>query len=100
MNSDELDRRASLTLVAETLNKLLSVDPSRAQALLESLPANLHPDALDVLANVMHFVADVDIRAKEAIYREAQEAQMRKLIEALRLGESRARLLEFNFLSF
>jgi hypothetical protein len=100
MSPEVLDRRTSLSLLAEALDKLLSADPNGEEAFLECLPANLHADAVDVLTNVMHFVADADIRAREASYGEAQRAQMRKLIEALRLGESRARLLEFSFLSF
>lgn len=57
--------------------------------IMQKLRAGLHPDAVDVLSNVDHFVADSDIRRRDEAYKEMQETQMRQLIDALRRGESR-----------
>jgi hypothetical protein len=37
-----------------------------------------------IMANVEHFLADSDIRARDPAYREVQESEMRKLIALLR----------------
>jgi hypothetical protein len=105
---EPLSRDVSLQSLADTL-ELISSDefqrqkPERqvaaADSRLQCLPTNLHPDALDVIANVMHFVADGDVRAQDDAYRDRQMGQMRRLIEALRRGESRAELMRFSFLT-
>ena len=81
------------------LEGLLSVQPTEADSLIADLPSNLHDDAVDVLANVAHFVSDFDIRVRDDGYREMQEAHMRRLIQALRSGAPREQLLKFNFLT-
>jgi hypothetical protein len=41
---------------------------------------------LEVLCLVEHYLADADIRSKDFDYRSMQEAEMKKLISALRSG--------------
>jgi len=43
-------------------------------------------DILDLIASVAHYLSDADIRARDAEYRNMQEQEMRRLIEALRGG--------------
>jgi hypothetical protein len=49
------------------------------------------PEASDelapVLTNIEHFLADADIRVRDHNYRAMQEAEMGKLISALRSGD-------------
>ncbi len=68
------------------------------------LDAVLHDDAwksaeLEACYHgLMHFLVDADIRAKDANYREMQEAGMRELIRRLRCGGSAGQLAEISFL--
>ena len=50
------------------------------------LSHGLSPDAdiAKIMGNVEHFLADSDIRQKDAAYRLMQETEMKKLIQALR----------------
>jgi hypothetical protein len=41
---------------------------------------------LDLIAGVWHYLADADIRARDAEYREMQELEMQRLIRHLRAG--------------
>jgi hypothetical protein len=52
-----------------------------------------------VVANVMHFVADDDIRRRDDGYRRMQEDRMRGLIRALKRGAPQDELRRFSFLS-
>lgn len=51
-----------------------------------------------VAANFEHYIADADIRAKDTAYKAFQEAELRKLIEALSQGAEPSRLRRINFL--
>jgi hypothetical protein len=98
--SSQLSRDSSLDFIAEALERLLGSSPDDADGIYRWLHASselLHEDAIDVLANVNHFVADSDIRARDDGYRAMQEKAMRDLIVALRHGEARERLLVFGF---
>lgn len=49
--------------------------------------AGVVPHALlDLIASVAHYLSDADIRARDAEYRQMQEREMRRLIDALRAG--------------
>jgi hypothetical protein len=93
-----MERQDSLTLLADALAAMLVSSVGKLDPHALGLPSHLHADALDVLANVAHFVADADIRQREEEYKEMQEAEMRDLIAALRRGASRQDLLSFSFL--
>jgi phosphate uptake regulator len=99
--ASQLSRDSSLDFVADALERLLHASPGDADGILRWLYASsgvLHKDAVDVLANVGHFVADVDIRDRDQMYRTMQERAMRELILALRQGEAREQLMMFSFL--
>lgn len=55
-------------------------------------------DIEQILANLDHFVADGDIRAKDPIYKQMQENEMRKLIKLLKSGGPLSDILKINFL--
>jgi hypothetical protein len=93
------DRDVSLVCLADALERVLVTSAEEARSIVHTLPPNLHPDARDVLANVMHFVDDADIRASDNDYKAMQETQMRQLIVALRSGAGRDELLRYSFLS-
>ena len=95
-----MDRESSLNTLADVLEQVLVEPGENAMSIIQSLPSDLHADALDVLANVMHFTADADIRRDDVQYRSMQETQMRQLIGALRHGASRSELLQYSFLSW
>jgi hypothetical protein len=95
-----MERQVSLTLVADALSKVLTDAPESAREVLQTLPADLHPDAMDVLANVEHYLADADIRNSDEQYRKMQETQMHGLIATLLRGAPRDELLSFSFLSW
>jgi hypothetical protein len=65
---------------------------------LPTLAALKTPGLEDLFGNLHHYIADVDIRAKDAGYRELQDSEMAKLIACLRAGEitkaNRVRFLE------
>jgi hypothetical protein len=91
-------RAESLTLLADTLERLRITPESDAEALVRSLPNDLHPDAVDVVSNVWHYVADYDIRRRDEAYRQMQERELEQLIAALRRGDSREALLNYSLL--
>lgn len=97
MNQNTRGRTASLTLLADVLTRILNAE-GEASSILATLPTHLHPDAVDVLANVGHFISDDDIRLKHESYKDMQEGQMRQLIASLRSGAPREALLAFSFL--
>jgi len=92
------DRTESLNLIADTLEKIRSSSKREAAALVDGLPAQLHPDARAVLANVEHYIADYDIRRRDETYRRVQEQDLEGLILALRRGDSREELLDYTCL--
>ena len=99
--SSQLSRDSSLDFIADALERLLQGPPGEADGIYRWLQASsqlLHEDAIDVLANVGHFVADFDIRGDDDEYRAMQVRAMRDLIVALRQGEAREQLLMFSFL--
>ena len=99
--ASQLSRDTSLDFIADALERLMHSSLGDADGILRWLYASsgvLHEDAIDVLANVSHFVADFDIRARDDDYRDMQERTMRDLIVALRHGEARERLLTYTFL--
>jgi phosphate uptake regulator len=99
--SSQLSRDYSLDFIADALERLVQAPPGEADGILRWLYASsgiLHKDAIDVLANVNHFVAAFDIRDRDDAFRVMQEQAMRELILALRQGEAREQLLMFSFL--
>ena len=96
--SNALDGRQSLSLLATTLERL-GEEPEKARASVNRLPKGLHEDAIDVLANVNHFLDDFDIRLEDESYRRMQEAHLRGLIQSLRENAPREDLMRFTFLS-
>jgi hypothetical protein len=96
--SVRLDRELSLSLVAAALEQLAG-QALQQKAKIDALPGNLHEDAVDVLANVEHFIADSDIRGWDEGYRRMQEEHLSGLLRSLRAGAPREALLRFNFLS-
>ena len=95
-------REASLDFLADALERILLSSSGDAQQIYRTLgaeQASLHEDALDVLANVSHFVADSDDRQRDEDYRAMQERTMRELVAALRRRASRDQLLTFSFLN-
>jgi phosphate uptake regulator len=95
-----IDRRSSLTLLADVLERVLVCKNENPRVILQQLPSELHSDVVDVLSNVEHFMADGDIRRRDEAYKEMQETQLRQLIAALRRGDSREALLDYSFLSW
>lgn len=96
-----LDRKSSLNALADVLEDSLNHnDMARLLAAIKALPKEkaLHTDAIDVIANVYHFVSDGEIRKRDQDYREMHETEMRQLIDALRDGRSRDELLDYTFL--
>ena len=94
-------RGASLDFLADALDRILLSGSGDAQQIYRTLRAaqeSLHEDALDVLANASHFVADSDVRQRDEDYRAMQERTMRELVDALRRRASREQLLTFSFL--
>ena len=94
-----MDRLASLTALAELLERIRAAREDDARALMSEVRPGLHKDANDVWANVWHYVSDYDIRARDAAYRDMQEEHMDKLIRALRAGAPRSELLRYHFLA-
>jgi hypothetical protein len=96
-----MDRVASLRCLAEKLEQLqdgrVACDPQFAS---ECLSADAHPDVWDVMANVEHYIADVDIRKVDRQYKYAQERHLSELIAALRTAAPLDDLMAFNFLTF
>jgi hypothetical protein len=99
LHEQVMGRRESLLALS---NVLIQLDPHASSSenteRLKQLPPNLHQDAVDVLPNVMHFVADADIRARDAEYDGMQRAAMSTLIDDLRREAPRDELLSVNFL--
>jgi hypothetical protein len=93
-----MDRDVSLTLLADTLVVLSEAPDNALESLIRSLSGNLHRDALEVLANVSHFVSDVDIRRSDDAYSTMQKRQMAGLMAALRRSATRDELLTYSFL--
>jgi hypothetical protein len=92
------DRLQSLRRVAELLVRVRDAgSTAQADELVRDLHG-LHPDAQDVLANVFHYTADFDIRARDEEYRKVQEHELEGLIDALRRGAARDELLDFTLL--
>ena len=58
-----------------------------ALALLPSLAALKTRGLEELFGNLHHYIADADIRAKDAGYRELQDSEMTKLISRLRSGD-------------
>ena len=54
---------------------------------LRTLAALKTPGLEELFGNLHHYIADVDIRARDAGYRELQDTEMAKLIARLRTGE-------------
>ncbi len=54
---------------------------------LPTLAALKTPGLEELFGSLHHYIADVDIRAKDAGYRELQDSEMAKLIARLRAGE-------------
>jgi len=73
-------------------------DAQQIYRTLRAAQESLHEDALDVFANVSHFVADSDVRQRDEDYRATQARTMRELVDALRRRASREQLLTFSFL--
>ena len=48
--------------------------------------------------NLEHYLADIDIRKRDAAYRSMQNAEMKNLVRLLRVGASDAELATVNFL--
>jgi hypothetical protein len=99
-----MDRQASLELLADALVPVLEGATTDVSLLAHvpapiGLKALIHPDVLDVLANVDHFLADADIRSRDLEYGAMQEMHMRRLIAALRRGAPLNELLTYSFLS-
>lgn len=94
-----IERQASLAILANLLSEILSHSAAHARTIIHQLPADLHSDAMDVVANVAHFVADADIRQRDEDYKKMQETQMRQLIDALQRDEPREQLLRYTFLT-
>jgi hypothetical protein len=59
------------------------------------------PDLLNVLwPNLEHYLADLDIRERDAEYRAMQDGEMEKLIRLLRAGAPDAELARIHFLGY
>ena len=94
-----IDRQPSLNALADVLEEGLSYgDMARLLATIRALPRDLHVDAIDVIANVHHFISDGRVRKRDQDRRESQETEMRRLIDALREGRPREDLLFYHFL--
>jgi hypothetical protein len=96
-----LSRDTSLDFIADALERLVhssAIEADRIYRWLQASSGILHEDAIDVLTNVSHFIADSDIRDRDQVHRAMQEKAMGDLIVALRHGEPREQLLMFNFL--
>lgn len=94
-----MDRQSSLNALAEVLEDALShQDMGRLLVAVKALPRDLDTDAIDVIANVHHFISDGDLRKRYQDRRESQEREMRQLIDALREGRSLGDLLDYTFL--
>lgn len=96
MSTVPMTRQQSLDVLAEALENLLRTGNTKGFA--THLPEGLHPDAHTVICNVGHFLADADLRAKEADYRLMQETELKSLIVALRRGDPLTLLMEHTFL--
>ena len=92
------DRLASLRSLADALERVLRGSAADADSIIGDLPKDLHTDALDVLANVTHFLADSDIRHRDERYRDKQERDMVALISDLRRGAPLEELMKHTFL--
>ena len=63
------------------------------------MAATRQPVFLETLwGNLEHYLADADIRAKDAAYRDMQDAELTKLIRLLREGGSKTMLRALTFL--
>ena len=93
-----LTRDESLSLLADVLDQFSTSTGAEARALMAGIPSGVHPDVVAVLANVEHYVADYDIRAKDDEYARIQDRELESLITALRRGDSLDELLEFSLL--
>jgi len=94
-------RQESLDLLAERLAALRSGElPCEPDFGDKHLPRAIHSEALDVMANVAHYLADLDIRRRDPEYAQMQQRHMDGLIAALRRGAPRQELLKFSFLTF
>lgn len=93
------DRTSSLNALAEVLEESLSHhDMGRLLTAVKALANDLHADAIDVIANVYHFVSDGKKRKRNEEWTQMQKTEMRQLIAALRDGRSREELLDYTFL--
>lgn len=96
-----LDRRSSLSALPDVLEDSVNHnDMARLHGVIKALTkeTDLHTDAIDVIANVGHFLSDGKVRKRNQERREMQETEMRQLIDALRDGRSRDELLDYTLL--
>jgi hypothetical protein len=84
------------TSLAELLQRVLDGEAA-IDAVLES-NENFEGALAGCLHGLQHFAADVEIREKDASYRQMQEGEMRKLIALLKSGATRAALEKVHFL--
>jgi hypothetical protein len=83
--------------LADDLERLLRGQLTAAE--LEDTYRGTSNDALaDVWANLSHFIADEDIRKKDAQYKRMQESELVKLIALLRAGRGVQELRMITFL--
>ena len=90
-----------MNALAEVLEDSLNHnDMARLHAAIKALlkEKDLHTDAIDVIANVGHFLSDGRVRKRNQERKEMQETEMRQLIDALREAHSRDELLDYTFL--
>jgi hypothetical protein len=93
-----MTRDESLKFLADVLDQFSTRTRAEAKALIKGVPSEIHPDVIAVLANVQHYVADYDIRAKDDEYARIQEREIQDLISALRRGDSLDELLNFSLI--
>ncbi|MDL5033154.1 hypothetical protein QRD43_14665 [Pelomonas sp. APW6] len=84
------------TSLAELLQQVLDGE-APIDAVLER-DENFEGALAGCFHGLQHFAADMDIREKDAGFREMQEGEMRKLIALLRFGANRAALEKIHFL--
>ena len=84
--ADDLERLARGELPPEDLRERYRWDSEAPEVILH------------IMCYVDHYLSDEDIRAKDDAYREMQDSEMSKLIELIRAGAPRERLVKIHFL--
>lgn len=84
--------------LADDLSRLLSGHMTERE-FRETWQRSDSPPVLETIwGNLEHYLADADIRARDAVYREMQDAELRKLIRALREGGQENSVRRITFL--